>query len=279
MKKLFLLVFVVSGIRANAQLTLEHTYDSASVWNICQGNYGQLMIVNFEVSGERYIKVNRCGDRIDIYDLNHAPLSSIPLAGIPHEAPYNTLGDFLYFSESLFDTDPGMEFMYVSDSGGFATTKIYNEDGSLLFTEFGAPYVVLNVHQVQYPIYNTANGTKLILSYSNGQAKVFSLPGTLTTDIGAVNNNLLSSARFISDPYPNPAASAARIDYTFPDGVNEGEIVFYNLAGQEIRRFHVDSTSDHLLVSTSDMAAGTYYYQLQTTTQDSGGKKIVVIGQ
>jgi hypothetical protein len=39
----------------------------------------------------------------------------------------------------------------------------------------------------------------------------------------------------------------------------------------------VDRTFNTLLISTKDIAAGTYYYQLQTAGDSSGGKKMVVI--
>jgi uncharacterized repeat protein (TIGR03803 family) len=77
--------------------------------------------------------------------------------------------------------------------------------------------------------------------------------------------------------YPNPNNGSAKIDYTLPPGVNEGEIVFYNLQGMEVKRFKVDRTFNTLLISTKDIAAGTYYYQLQTSGESSGGKKMVVI--
>ena len=69
------------------------------------------------------------------------------------------------------------------------------------------------------------------------------------------------------------------IDYTLPDGINEGEIVFYNSLGEEVKRFNVDRTSDHLSLSNIDLSAGTYFYQLQTSENSSDGKKMIVIKQ
>ena len=119
----------------------------------------------------------------------------------------------------------------------------------------------------------------MILSYANGQAKVFSLPGTLSAYIAEANNNLLATQMqsSVSNPYPNPAVNTTKIDYTLQEGINEGEIVFYDLQGNEVKRFKVDKTFNTLLISTADIAAGTYYYQLQTAAQNSEGKKMVVI--
>ena len=77
--------------------------------------------------------------------------------------------------------------------------------------------------------------------------------------------------------YPNPAVNSTRVNYELPKGANEGEIIFYNLQGNEVKRFKVDRTFESLLISTSDLAAGTYYYRLQTAAQSSEGKKMIVI--
>jgi hypothetical protein len=119
----------------------------------------------------------------------------------------------------------------------------------------------------------------MILSNNNGKADVYSLPGTLTVGIQEANNNLIAmqTQSSVSNAYPNPTNNTTQIDYSLPLGINEGEIVFYDLQGTEVKRFKVDRTFSTLLVSTKELAAGTYYYQLQTTGDSSGGKKMVVI--
>jgi hypothetical protein len=204
---------------------------------------------------------------------------SISYAGFPQAS--NNIPIILYLSENLFNIDPKIEFMYCYSQGypvSTVYTRIYNEDGSLIFqADTMYPLVLVNVPQRQCPIYNTSYGTKMILSNQfTGQAKVYSLPGTLSTSIAEANNNLIAQSS-ISNPYPNPAVNTTSIDYELPKGVNEGKIVFYDLQGTEVKRFKVDRTFNTLLVSISDIAAGTYYYQLQTTVQNSEGKKMVVI--
>jgi hypothetical protein len=118
----------------------------------------------------------------------------------------------------------------------------------------------------------------MILSHQNNdKAYVYSLPGTLSQSIQEANNVLIAAQSSVSNPYPNPNNGSTQIDFTFPIGVNEGEIVFYNLQGMEVKRFKVDKTFNTLLISTKDLAAGIYYYQLQMTGQSSSGKKMVVI--
>lgn len=117
----------------------------------------------------------------------------------------------------------------------------------------------------------------MILSYGNGQAKVFALGGTLSNSIASANQNLLNQNALLANAYPNPTSNSTTVAYQLPANVNEGEIVFYDLQGNEIKRFRVDRSFTSLLISTSDIAAGTYYYQLQTSNNASAGKQLVVI--
>ncbi|MBI4930417.1 MAG: T9SS type A sorting domain-containing protein [Bacteroidetes bacterium] len=284
MKKFILITLLAFGINAKAQITLEHTYDSASTYGVMNtstttSRSSQLMIINFEVSGEKYVKINRTGKVIDIYDMNHSLVKTISFASFPQTC--NGVPTILYLSEKLFDIDSQLEFMYLyNDCAGAVTTKIYKEDGTCIFTEDSmAAWIMVNVQLQQYPIYNTSQGTKMILSHQNaynGDANVYGLPGTLSMGIQEGNNLLLAQSS-ISNAYPNPSINSTRIDYTFPNGVSQGEIIFYDLQGKEIKRYKVDKTFDHLLISTADIPAGTYFFQLQTSDQASEGRKMVVI--
>jgi hypothetical protein len=278
MKKLLFIAFSVFGMNAMAQITLEHTYDSASTYSIGNFKGSQLVYLNLEATGEKYININKTGKYISIYNINHSFLKKISYSSFSYSPGLPT---FLYFSENLFNTDNLMEFMYIwTDINNVANTSIYNENGVCIFSADSlTPFVQANTPQLQYPIYNTSQGTKMILSHlTNKQAKVYSLSGTLTTAIAEANNNLIAmQSSSVSNAYPNPTNNTTQIDYSLPDGVNEGEIVFYDLLGNEVKRFKVDRTFNTLLVSTADIAAGTYYYQLQTTAENSEGKKMIVI--
>jgi hypothetical protein len=273
-----LIIAMLLATMAKAQISLLYICDSSSTIVFGSNtNSNQLMMINFAVSGERYVNINREGKYISIYDLNHSLLKKISYAGFPLD--YGNFPQFLYISQNLFSSDTKIDFMYCfSPTSTTFFTNIYNEDGVILFSDTGSPIVNASWAMQQWPIFNTSQGTEMILSYSNGQAKIFSLPGTLTSGIQEANNNLMAiQAGRVSNAYPNPNNGSTKIDYTLPPGVNEGEIVFYNLMGNEVNRFKVDRTFNTLLISTKDIAAGTYYYQLQTAGESSGGKKMVVI--
>ena len=208
--------------------------------------------------------------------MNHVLVKTISLVGLPSSINGINYKNVLYLSQQLFNTDNKIEFMYCVPTSGTAGfyTGIYNEDGTLLFSDTGNVAIFPNVPLQQYPIYNTPNGTKMILSYSNGHAKVFGLGGTLSTAIEQKSHAFVST---MGNAYPNPTNSTTTIVYALPKGTMQGEVVFYNTQGTEVKRFKVDNTFNSLLISTTDIPAGTYYYQLQTGGNASGSKKLVVI--
>ena len=207
--------------------------------------------------------------------MNHSFVKSISLSGYP--LPRYSV---LFISELLFDLDPDVDFMIQSQISGTSipSTLIYHENGSLILrVDSMYPNIYVNDSRVQCPIYNTSYGTKMILENpSNSKANVYSLLGTLNASIQDANDAILSRCK-ISNAYPNPSSSTTKIDYSLPMGIDKGEIVFFDLAGKEVKRYKVDKTFNTLLISTSDITSGNYYYQLQTTEQFSEGKKLIVI--
>ncbi|MBI3502415.1 MAG: T9SS type A sorting domain-containing protein [Bacteroidetes bacterium] len=293
MKKFLFITLIAFGINAKAQINYETSYPMS--------NYSDyLHFVRLESSGDKYCKWsianNAANNKLTLYNLNHSVFRQISIPLQVDTFNYQ----IWYLAEMLFDND-STDIDYLITNGMFSSAfapyvKIYNENSSLLFFEdsasvnwgTGSP----GGFDYRGPIFNTDSGTKMILTkYNNlapitpSQSKVYNLPSKLNCGCSIGNGNIATGNpsiisnpnRFLSNPYPNPAINSTRIDYTFPSGVNEGEIVFYTLQGKEIKRFKVDKTFDHLLISTADIPAGTYFYQLQTNSQASEGKKLVVI--
>ena len=272
MKKYFLILLIAFGINAKAQITFEHMYSNP------------VGTVHFSGAGYKYYTFTNTATNsgiLNIYNLNHSLYKSINTpASIPHSQFINFPITISNVSDSLFNTTTtDIEYMvFWNDTNRVYRTRIYDDIGNMLFSMDS-----LNC----YPVFTT-NGHKLIcnpngtlFNYQGVNSSIYSLPGALPCD--ECSNSVLmgitnpTANNNLSNPYPNPTNNSTRIDYTFPDGVNEGEIVVYNLQGVELKRFKVDRTFDHLLLSTADLPAGTYYFQLQTSKQNSAGKKMVVI--
>jgi type IX secretion system substrate protein len=74
-----------------------------------------------------------------------------------------------------------------------------------------------------------------------------------------------------------PSNGNTTIEFNLPQGVNQGEIVIYNMKGVELKSYKVDNTFHTLLLNNSEFRAGTYFYQLMTSGGVSGAKKMIVI--
>ena len=280
MKNLILIALFAFSFNAGAQIILEQDYDSAASYATGEPSViNQLMIVKFEESGDRYVKINRLGKCINIYDITHVLIKTIDFSGFPMNS-IGSMGEVLYLSEHLFNLDSKIEFIYGFSDGDSSNTltNIYNEDGALIFSSNGAPMIKGNIPQQQLPIYNTINGAKMILSYPNGHAKVFSLPGTLSTAIAEANYQLIQAQEGqFKNLYPNPSNGKVTLQYQLPKEEQQGEIVLYNIQGAEVKRYKVDNTFNDILIDNSQLQAGTYFYQLQTGKGAVGIKKMVVV--
>ncbi|HXB12438.1 MAG TPA: T9SS type A sorting domain-containing protein [Bacteroidia bacterium] len=119
--------------------------------------------------------------------------------------------------------------------------------------------------------------------YLGGKLASFGLPNLISSY--SYSNSQVLCPTNIEDKYlnivgsasPNPTDNLTNIPFQLSGGVHQGFIVIYNIQGQEMKCFAVDKTFTSLLISTSDIPAGTYYYQLQTSGNSSAGKKLIVI--
>ena len=266
------IITLTSRQTLKAQITLVHTYDSASA---ITSPGGQLFMVNFEVEGLKYVNFQYPNNSkiIQIYNLDHSLYKTI---NIPFPS-YYIYPSILYISEHLFNTDDLMEYMITYQDVNYQIqTRIFNELGDTLFAiDSAGPVVSQNVPQMMYPIYNTPNGTIMIMSMQNGHANVYSLTGHLSASIQPINNS--SNNQMLENIYPNPSTGNTTIEFNLPQGVNQGEVIIYTMQGQELKSYKVDNTFHTLLLNNSEFHAGTYFYQLQTASGASGAKKMIVI--
>ncbi len=271
MKKLLLIPSLfLAAFAANGQITLEHTYADETVFafvRLSQTNYKWALVDNNE---------------IELYNEDHSIYKTIPMpSGV-----MNPL-DVLYISNTLFDTDSTtIEFMVDNNFG--TGVKIYREDGSVLFADstLSAHYnnnIITNPMRPNWnPIVITADDSKMILCTVDGAGnpngfKVYNLPGTYFQNALHTNVSNIANRMQLSNPFPNPSRNSAKISYTIPEGESEIAIVLYRLDGTEAKRFQVDRTFNTLELNNSELAAGTYLYQLVSQNQHSESKKMIVI--
>jgi len=264
---------------ASGQITYEATYPTGAAF------VDELNIVKLTSSGYKYVVSDT--NNVKIYNLNHSIFQIIP---IPYNGPYGSIYavSVFYVSEELFNTNPAdIEFLLLfrTSSNSIQHIYVFDEFGNILFAKDSVGlggYSGIEQNAIVY----TTGGVKLLLSRQAGQgsqAYVYSLPGILPCNdctngvITGLANDDGNQINKLPNPYPNPTDNSTTIPYTLPEGESTGEIVFYDAAGKEIKRFKVDKTFSQIIISSADLAPGTLYYHLQTAKNTSEGKTLVVI--
>jgi len=281
MKDFFLFVILIFCLNAvQAQINLEYSYPNTQT--------NEFTIVKLGYAGDKYVSVDLYfTQQILIYNLNQVLEKTISI-------PAAALSDYsqvYYVSDNLFDTDSRIEYLVnkpLPPNSAFSSTYIVKEDGTIILqvdSAGHANYQNPNLISEFTDIFPTSSGTKLILKKPGYGFLVYSLPGSLPcyecTDggftgniTGPVENENRSS---LSNPFPNPTNNLTRIDYQLPGGIRQGELIFYNTYGMEVKRFKVTDVFSFINVSAQDLLPGTYYFTLQTSEGLSDGKKMVVI--
>jgi hypothetical protein len=271
-----LLCFLFCANKVTAQITLDTSYAMPS-------RSAVLYMVNLEVSGPKYVlKCDDSGNRfLKFYNLNHSlwktincnPFkTSLITAGGTPRTQFN-FGAF-FISESLFDCDSNIEFLYTSSAGFYdqSFVRVYNELGTtLLSCDSCLSYLNSTTgafNTQNRTIYNTPGGTKMILTkctntsgtYGGYTANgvVYNLPCVLTTGIGGLNKKVEGDMTVV----PNPHYYESTINYSLPDNVSQAEIIISNMEGREMKRYQVDKTFNSLLIGHDDLPSGTYLYSL-----------------
>lgn len=277
----FVSLFVVFSFGASqAQINLEYSIPAPDAFSFS--------IVKFGYAGDKYVLIEQFYDNtIQIFSLNNVLEKTITIP----PAVINNYYSIYYISDNLFDLDSSIEFLVnkpLPPYGFISSTYIVKEDESILLTvdsAYHGNYQNPNLISEFADIFPTPAGTKLILKKNNYGYFVYSLPGSLpcyecsdgefTGNTPIVNHN--QNHNRLSNPSPNPTSNLTRIDYQLSNGIKQGELIFYNTMGTEVKRFKITSTFSFIHVSAQDLPSGTYYYILETSAGVSEGKKMVVI--
>lgn len=254
MRTTITIVIAFMHCMAFGQITLEHTYPNAGYFF----SYGQLMMVDLEVSGMSYVEIDRANKEIKLFHLDHTLFKTVSFAAAT--PPWPNFGvTIMYISEHLFDQDDDLEFMYVLDLPKL--TQVYNEDGSLLLDEPDAvPYVRQTIHNQQYPIYNTNDGAKLILSHADSTAKVYSLGGTLTVGMATSGTEQFQQLA-ANRAFPNPTSS--QINFTLASMLQQnGELIISDVTGRVVQTLPIAQGTSQVTQDVSDLPDGAYLYRL-----------------
>lgn len=272
MKKSILttLILISFSNLVKSQITLDGTIQNSS-WT-------EFGITNMAISGYKYYLIDESANELKLYNLD---LSVYKTITIPISLTNDSLSDYElgYVSENLFDLDNGIEYVFYSDlklNTSIAFVKIFDEDGSTLFYSDSVDiYGFFNFDEITPFIYNTSEGVKMKIRKKFSQEnKFYSLPGSLLS-VKPISEN--SPIAKVLNAYPNPSKETVTIEFELPNGSNKGTIMIYDQLGNSIKSYDVDDKFKKIMISSSELSAGTYYYSLQTDLGSSQGKKMIVI--
>lgn len=256
------ILMAILAQKIQAQIALENTYSNVPGTDF----FG---IIHLQNSGDKYVLVSATNPKVvKIYNLDHSQWKEINLSSFPD-------GYVLiqYVSENLFTNDGKICVLLIAYNviNAPLATVIVNEDSQVIFQEFGfSPQEGTN----SPAIFNTSDGAKmrLISAGTNQEAKIYSLPGTLV-DVSEIG--IMGSKGSISS-FPNPTSGSVTIKYNLPDGENSGKITLYNTSGHEVKTYEIDRVFNDLKISTSDLPAGNYLWQLKAGNYQTIKKMIVI---
>jgi hypothetical protein len=261
MKSFLAVVFFFLMTSTHAQIVLETTYDYSTA------------VVKFDSYGYKYFLMDVPAAQCRIYNMDHSVFRSIN-CNVP-EGYY--LYDTKFLSETLFDTDPGIEllctFYTYDETLKYYTydSKIINEDGSLVYFIDGALYNYINqTGEQEYKLFSYCYDFSVWPERTWTQ--IFQLAGTAVA--GSYINH--SGTGLMANAFPNPADESVRLEYTLPSGVADGVLFLYDSRGRAVSRFDVDGHTDHLLLDISGYSNGVYHYFIQSGNQKSTPQKLVI---
>ncbi len=254
MKKYLLLFAFSLGLKAGAQVTLDHTYN------------GQGTIAHLEYQDEKYALLEASDYRCRIYNADHSLYKTINL---PVSSGTPNINTIQYVTDGLFNTDNLIELSYtyysISGSSIFYETRVCNENGQILVTVTGASAAFVD------HIGGSWKYIAWIYDYSSTpppvDTRVYSLPGNLISNA----DNTADESR-LQLPYPSPANDHINLPYKLPAG-SEGRMVISNANGQVIRILSLGSGFDNILFQANGLPAGVYFYN---TVGGTGNGKFII---
>lgn len=276
-RSLFVAVACAVAVHANAQITLE------------AAGAGRMRVLHSLQVGPKVIQGELVvgQDTVTVYNFD---LSVYRHLVIPAPPAGYTWSSLRFVTEALFDTDSTtLEYtlMAAGSNPGQYHFAIVREEGTVLFSKTpGVCWDVLG-SGIEHgsPIVQTNSGAKLLLADGmNGPSEVYALPGSMPCLPGCDGALITGVGEEFAPPsgpglflFPNPADEGAEVLYQLPQGAGQAELIFYTTAGQQVLQLPVPPNSERMHISTAQLPAGTYLYQLRAGTEVMGGPRLVVV--
>jgi len=95
------------------------------------------------------------------------------------------------------------------------------------------------------------------------------------SDTEGIGDDIDLSSLF-SIAYPNPANTFTSFDYSIPQGIGKASIVVHNLLGAVVKEININDREGKLVVNTSDLIEGMYFYTVVIDNETVVSRKLVI---
>lgn len=252
MKKILLAAALMSAATAKAQMTLEHSYQPVSYFQV----------VNLEDEGEKYAMYDTTTKTLKLHNPDHSLWKTIQ---IPISAGFS-FSNVYCLSTKFFNGDSKVELFY--SEYNYTQSKyngyVINEDGNILNTLPDVYYLI--------PA-KVGNGWKVYCTSQLYKENVYSVPGSMPTPTGLKPAEMKTSDATI---YPNPAGEKATLRYTLPSGTATGTLHVFDASGRVVRSYQVSNMYNDVLIHTGDLTPGVYTYKLTAEGAAPASARFVV---
>ena len=80
----------------------------------------------------------------------------------------------------------------------------------------------------------------------------------------------------VSESFPNPAKTIAKINYALAAGWQKAELTVYSMLGSKVKKVNLKEDQGTLKLNVADLPSGMYFYTLVVDNKDISTKKMLV---
>lgn len=257
-----LTVLIVFTLQSQAQILFEQAYPYSGT------------ITQLEKEGAKFYLMDVSANECRLFNLDYTLFKTIRLS-VPAD---RYLYDIQFVTQHLFDTDDGVEllyvfFQYVQTATSYYyiyTTRIADENGSLLLDLPGASWTLIeNID---------GSGSRMMMYVTDYsvypypvETRIYRLPGQVTGAEPAV------AADFSDDRvFPNPTSGFIRVQPRQLFASDRAEWVILDSSGKLLARVPVFDPGKPVDLKSLGLVAGTYLVRMESENHQTKFQKVVL---
>lgn len=125
---------------------------------------------------------------------------------------------------------------------------------------------------------NFGNQSNLKFTFKSEATNLAANNSEKTLAINGINDSNTANLPKIkfSNPFPNPASSFVKINYSLPSANDNGELRIMDLTGKTVKKYSLEGTNNSLRINISNLTQGLYFCTLYYKGQMIKSNKLIV---